>query len=261
MKINNSKINFVIDILLFLVMIPVATIGILMKLILIPGSERWLKYGDNVELYILGMERHQWGTIHLILSLVLIGLFILHIIFHWKLILNWFKKFISNNIFRYTTLLFLFIFIVLLWIYPFIVKPEVEYGVQGVGEGIKRELLKKGVSQEEINRIQTNRDIRNNSTGKNQGQGTRSRQLITNQETDSILYPDHNELLDSLNIRGFMILSDVAEKYKIPVKYLMSKLNIPESESPDQKLGTLRRKYDIRMDDVKEIIFHFKNWE
>ena len=78
---------------------------------------------------------------------------------------------------------------------------------------------------------------------------------------DTVSYSGHNELLDSLNITGSMILNDVAEKYNVPVEYIMGKLDIPESESTDKKVGLLRRKYDFRMDDIKEIIHHYKNWE
>lgn len=257
MKFNNSKINFIIDILMFLVMIPVAAIGILMKLVLIPGSDRWLKYGDNVEIYILGMERHQWGTIHLILSLVFIGLFILHILFHWKQILNWFCKFINNRIVRYLFLLFLLVFIVLVWIYPFVVKPELEYGVHGVGDGMRRQLLQKGISQDELDNIPYNPTNTDSISGDYREKENRpmqqNRKITSNKRT----LQTNDEIADTINVTGDMSLGYAANKYGISAKYIMEKLKIPEYESPAQRLGALRRTYNFHMDDVNEIIFNY----
>ena len=59
--------------------------GFLIKYTLISGQERWDVYGRKVELYLLGLDRHQWGMIHLILGFVLMGLLIAHIVFHWKI--------------------------------------------------------------------------------------------------------------------------------------------------------------------------------
>ncbi|MFC2120893.1 DUF4405 domain-containing protein [Bacteroidota bacterium] len=254
MKLNNSKINFIIDILLFMVMIPVAAIGIIIKIILIPGSERWIKYGDNVELYIWGMDRHQWGTIHLIFSLIMIGLFVLHIIFHWKLIINWFKRFIRKETFRIPLFIFLTAFIVICWILPFVIKPEIEYGVHGVGDGIKRQLYNKGISQEKID------EIPDNSSVQNKGQG-QARLKNEKRKMDSVVFSGHNDLIDSIDVRGSMSLSYIAEKYNIPAEYIKGKLDIPESEPSKQNMGSLRRKYGFHMDDVREIIYHYKNWE
>ena len=56
---ERSKINFIVDCLMFVLMLFVVAIGILMKFILIPGKQRLIKYGKNVELLLFGMDRHQ----------------------------------------------------------------------------------------------------------------------------------------------------------------------------------------------------------
>ena len=60
---NKIKINFIIDILMMLTMMTIAGIGFLMEWVLIPGSQRWEKYGKDVDLYYLGLDRHSWGEI------------------------------------------------------------------------------------------------------------------------------------------------------------------------------------------------------
>jgi hypothetical protein len=68
---HKSRINFLIDVVMFLMMMAIAGIGFLMKYVLVPGSERWEKYGSNVDLFLWGWDRHQWGALHLILGYIL----------------------------------------------------------------------------------------------------------------------------------------------------------------------------------------------
>ena len=67
---KKSTINFIIDVLMFICMAAVAGIGFLIKYTLISGRESWIVYGDKVDLYFLGIYRHEWGTIHLIIGFV-----------------------------------------------------------------------------------------------------------------------------------------------------------------------------------------------
>jgi len=64
--ITRQKLNITIDIVMFIVMVALAVIGFIIRYVLIPGSERWERYGRNVELTCLGMERHEREFIHLL---------------------------------------------------------------------------------------------------------------------------------------------------------------------------------------------------
>jgi len=77
-------------------MMIIVGLGLLMKYNLIPGNQRWIKYGRNVDLYLFGLDRHQWGTIHLILGYILIGLLVLHLILHWKVIMRMYRQLIQK---------------------------------------------------------------------------------------------------------------------------------------------------------------------
>ena len=83
---TRSKWNFIIDICMFICMILLASIGFLIKYTLSTGREAWQLFGKNVELSMLGLNRHVWGDIHLYIAFVLLGLFLLHILMHWKMI-------------------------------------------------------------------------------------------------------------------------------------------------------------------------------
>lgn len=67
-----GKINFIIDVIMFILMALLAGIGLLIKYILLSGENRWIKYGRNVDLSFWGLDRHEWGTIHLWVAVALV---------------------------------------------------------------------------------------------------------------------------------------------------------------------------------------------
>jgi hypothetical protein len=81
---NKAKVNFVIDALMFIDIALIAGLGFLMKFVLLPGREKVLKYGANIDLFLFGLDRHQWGTVHLYASLTLLALLAVHILLHWS---------------------------------------------------------------------------------------------------------------------------------------------------------------------------------
>ncbi len=70
----------------------VVGIGFLIKYTLISGQERNAIYGKNVELSLFGMDRHEWGYIHLVIAFVLLGLLVIHLFLHWKTIISVYKR-------------------------------------------------------------------------------------------------------------------------------------------------------------------------
>ncbi len=121
---NRSNLNLLIDALLFVVLAALAGIGWLMKCILLPGRDRILKYGENRDLLFLGWDRHQWGTVHLVVALVMLGLLALHIVFHWKTILCMGRNAVPSRPLRLTLTVILLIASVALFLAAFVVRPE-----------------------------------------------------------------------------------------------------------------------------------------
>ena len=139
---DKSKLNLVIDALMFLCIMAIAGIGFLMKFVLIPGKDRWTEYGRNVGLFLLGMDRHEWGTIHLIIAFILLGLLLLHIILHLKMIAGMFDKLIASRKARWVIAIVFLITCALLISFSMFVKPEVKEPGRGEGQhrgrGIRR---------------------------------------------------------------------------------------------------------------------------
>jgi hypothetical protein len=93
---KKAKFNLIIDELLLLCIATIVGIGLLMKYVLVPGYKRWEIYGRNVGLFFWGLDRHQWGTIHLIIGLIFLTLLVLHIILHWSLVVGIYRSMVQS---------------------------------------------------------------------------------------------------------------------------------------------------------------------
>ena len=63
---NKTKINLTIDAIMLLALMAIAGLGFLIKYVLIPGYKRNVLYPGDVELFFMGITRHEWGRIHLL---------------------------------------------------------------------------------------------------------------------------------------------------------------------------------------------------
>ena len=120
-----AKVNLIIDVIMLVSMMAVAGIGLLMKYILLPGYKVNEVYGRNVELYFWGFDRHQWGAIHLYVALFLLFLLILHILFHWDMIVCILTRMVSGRNARLVVFIIIGLLSLILALAPFVLKPEV----------------------------------------------------------------------------------------------------------------------------------------
>jgi hypothetical protein len=241
---NQSKLNLSIDIIMLLLLMPLAGIGFLIKYVLIPGIQRNERYGAGVELEFWGLTRHQWGSIHLIISIVFLVLLLLHIILHWKMIVGIFKRMfpdkalcaISATLIAGTGLLMI--------VFPLFVKPEIV---------TRKSLhLNRKIKQETL-QIASPGEIR--------------KEVSKEADKDVVVFPraglnkpkqtlSGTEFVD-LEINGRQTLQFVANKFGIPVEKVAADLNIP-SERSGERLGRLRRQYAFTMNDVRKSILKNK---
>jgi uncharacterized iron-regulated membrane protein len=73
---TRNTLNFVIDIITACLMGAMIATGLLLRLVLPPGS------GGFSTLW--GRSRHEWGDIHFYLALAIIGILVIHMALHWK---------------------------------------------------------------------------------------------------------------------------------------------------------------------------------
>ncbi len=83
-----STLNFIIDVVAFLIMLAMVATGLLMRFVLPPGS------GGRLSLW-LG-TRHDWGEVHFWLAVGLAALLLLHLALHWSwvcgLVASWLRR-------------------------------------------------------------------------------------------------------------------------------------------------------------------------
>jgi glucan phosphoethanolaminetransferase (alkaline phosphatase superfamily) len=200
----------------------IAGIGFLVKYTLISGQERWIVYGNNLELYLFGMDRHEWGAIHLIIGFVLLGLLVLHIILHYDIIICVYNRtFQKKLVYKLITILFITICSLFI-IVPFWVNPEISK--IEIGEG-RHAITDYSPTKRKNNTKSIETVKRSNMT---------------------------------VEIRGYMTIEEISKKFKVPGEYLKTSLNIPESVPDNQRLSWLRRKYNIEMNDVEKIIKEYQ---
>jgi hypothetical protein len=130
---NKTSLNFVIDALMFLGMMAIAGLGFLMKYVLLPGRESTVKYGRRVDLSFLGLDRHDWGAVHLYLGFFLLALLVLHIVLHWHMIPGLFARLIANARERWKIGLVYAVVAAVLLLFPFFISPKVQDAADGQG--------------------------------------------------------------------------------------------------------------------------------
>lgn len=81
---NKTRLNFLVDLALFVSMISLAGLGLILEFLLPPGS------GDGhggaagpFARTLLGLSRHEWGDLHFKLAVILLLLLAVHLVLHW----------------------------------------------------------------------------------------------------------------------------------------------------------------------------------
>lgn len=229
---KKSKLNFIIDGILFLLMGLLTGIGLLIKYVLLSGEDRWIKYGKNVNITFLNMDRHQWGYIHLIVGIVLIVFLVLHIIFHWNMIVCLCKSLISQTIVRVSVVVVFLLLTTVFTVFPFFIKTNVSDLAAG------KERFKESA---EVNKVVVEKE----NTEENK---------LTDVVVEERHKDEHHNIDPSIEVKGYMTLQEVSDKYNVPCDIIKEKLDIPTTISNSSQLGHLRKQYGFKMSEIELII-------
>lgn len=251
---NKGKVNYIIDGAMFLLMMALAGIGLLMKYVLLTGRDATLKYGTPVDLLFMGADRHDWGKIHFIVSLVLVGLLALHIYLHWKSIVALFRKLIRPGRARLVTATAFLGVSVVLVAFPIAVRPQLVDR-----EPLRRMARESSVESSETRRART--DLPTPEPRNRPASQEGSAEVSTAQTViDTVLSPnvEEGEHERTLLIQGYMTVREVAQRYDVPESYILDKLGITDAGAAAQRLGTLRRTHDFRMSAIEDYINEYR---
>ncbi len=232
---NKNQVNLVIDAVMFLILMAITGLGLLMKYVLIPGYKRIELSWDEVELYFLGLDRHDWGIVHLWSGFIFLFMLSLHIILHWNTIVCICRKMISGKKLRISLVVIIGIAGLFLLLFPFCIKPE-----EVPFERKYRYGNLPPRSQER--RWDTEQSYQNNLD-----QTIYKHRRINQQGKREI----RKYSSDIIRVYNYMTLNEVSEQYNVSVKELAKELDIPANET-DKQINTLRREYNFLLNDVRK---------
>lgn len=236
-----TKINLTIDAIMLLVLMTIAGLGFLIKYVLIPGYKRNVLYSGDVELYFMGLTRHEWGKIHLLTGFIFLFLLLLHIILHWNMIGHIFRQMFSGKAMRRILAVFFGAACLVLLLVPLLLKPEV---TPLPGKHMHSKTANR-FSENDPGKLPANEQKAKEETHHNQG--------IHEGETERL----HKHAHPEIEVYGYMTLNEVANKYDVAITDLARALNIPASLS-DSKIGHLKRQYDFHNSEIREAVLKIK---
>lgn len=232
---KKPKLNLIIDILLLILMAAIMGIGFLLKFRLLSGHEKWEKYGANLDTTLFGLDRHQWGTIHLILGLTLFVVLVLHIWFHWNMIICIFRKLIKNKGPRIIFTIVLCLLTLFFLVAPFVFNIEIEDIREKQGY-YKSHLQEKN--------IDTN-SKKGNALNKENDKSPKLKKIRNKK---------NQKASPEIEIKGFMSIADISKKFNIPTDKIKKHLGIPQSTPDSKRLGNLRKTYNFEMSKLRDFV-------
>jgi Domain of unknown function (DUF4405) len=239
LKKNKSKINLVIDAIMLIVLMAVAGLGFLMKYVLLPGYKINELYDSDTELSFLGLDRHQWGAIHLFLAFILIFFLILHIILHWGMILSVFRQLITGKKVRIVISVLVGVLSIFLALAPLFVKPEIAP-------------LQRKHNRNRVSEIPSPDSLSLYHRHERSDESALHLQDTADNNKEIVDSRDHH---DQIAINGTMTLDDISAKYNINVEELAGAINVPV-QYKSERLGRLKKRYGFEIDKLRVFIMN-----
>ncbi|MBN1938454.1 MAG: DUF4405 domain-containing protein [Candidatus Aminicenantes bacterium] len=251
---NRNNLNLLIDILLTVNVALLAGIGWLLKYTLPSGRDRILKTGDNRELLFLGWDRHQWGDVHLVVAVVMVGLLILHIVFHWNQILCLVRNAVPGKALRRVLWVGLTVVALVFFLAAFVIKPE-----KSDAEGFlyrNARAVPAEASTAETQPATEPDDVSTPSSTVVINPGTEKPGGGTAVSTEPpVASEDHRPGLGGeALLNGRMTLAEAAALYKISTADAKQRLGLPADVPDGETLGRLRRAFGLNMIRIRELL-------
>ena len=249
MKLSRTDWKYIVDTLMFLCVVGIVLIGLLMGFVIPEG-----RLGPGQSKYFLGVHRHQWGDIHLYLSLAFTVLVVVHIVLAW----NWVKgkaKGLFGKAWKAAVgLTVLAAVLVPLVFWAASSKNDPAYAEFGEGHGQQgRRVVESGrPAPEPLGQVA--------STASSAGAAAETRDpggaAPAAQEVhgDKIVAGRQEAGTAEAVITGKMTLREVERATGIPAKDLAAKVGLPADVSLDETLGRLRQAYGFEMQALRDAI-------
>jgi hypothetical protein len=249
MKISRTDLKYIVDTLMFLCILGLVVIGLLQAFVIPEGPS-----GGSSAKYFLGLHRHQWGDIHLYLSLAFTGLLVVHLILAW----NWIRGKASKAFGKgwkaalAATVLAAAAVPVIFWAVT--TKNDPAYAEFGAGAG------RQGGRMGHVERVAP--PAEEPPPAKAPGEipsavkpdpQTASATAAAEHEDKTVAGRLAVEPVEYV-ITGQTTLGDIERETGVSAGVIAAKLGLPADVSSSETLGRLRRRHGFSMEDVREIV-------
>jgi hypothetical protein len=204
--------NYLVDVVMFALMGAMIFIGLLMGFFLASGPVL-----DEGSKYVWGLHRHQWGDIHMTLSFVFVGFFVLHLLLHWGWIKGATRKLLRSPATLILILLLPALVVLVAWSVS--EKDSPAYAEFGRGAGARLGRIEEPPPPAPKEEVAQKKD-----------------------------QPKKVE------INGRMSLQDIEKATGIKARKIAEELGLPRDAPLDQNLGRLRRVYSFQIEQVRDLI-------
>lgn len=245
MKKNHMK--YLVDTLLFLCMVGTAFIGFLMAFFLAEGPA-----GRLSRKYFLGLHRHQWGDIHLYLSIMFSILVVIHLLLSWK----WIKcqaEHLFKRHWKAALILTLAASVILMGVF-WILLPKHSSSYNDYGTRLRSDLPP---------RFQGNKPTADAGperlTGSESPENAAARAAVSGThlpaaKPGSQAYGRLSQEDSGIMITGQMTLLDIERQTGVSTASLLSRMNLPADTPRSEPLGRLRRHYGFSIIQLREAL-------
>ena len=240
---SKNKVHLAVNVLAYLVMVCLASTGLILIYRLPHGSPR-----DGLTL--LSLDRHGWGDAHWYLAIGLMVLVATHVVLHWKWVTNTLGALVRSHAMRRAgaglggTLLLLGLGLATAGgvAAPWLVGVERgqarsygsgHRGGRGAGRTRGQSHEHNGDPAQEAAAPTTSQDC----GGKDGGGG----------------HGGHGDDCDE-TIRGRTTLAEAAQEARVPVARLIAELKLPGGTRPESRLGHLRQEHGFDMEQVRSTV-------
>ena len=238
MKKNNLK--YLVDTLLFLCMVGLALIGFLMAFFLAEGPA-----GQISGKYFLGLHRHQWGDIHLYLSIIFSLLVVIHLMLNWK----WIKS-QAERLFKrgwkaalLLTLASAFILMALMWL----LLPKQSFSYKNYGTRFRGDIP--------VRLNGADPKIPAQEIPEDPAQLNPASEAVPAEITPPrLIHGRLSQEKSGLVITGQMTLLDLENQTGVPVSAILSRMNLPADTPRREPLGRLRRYFGFTLIQLRDAV-------
>ncbi len=236
--------KYLVDTLLFISFTGIAFIGILMAFFLAEGPTSIARESEK---YFLGLHRHQWGDIHLYLSLVFTALVVIHLILEW----SWIKG-KTRNLFKKAWVPVLVFIAALALIIPLIfwaATPKYptnydEYGNRSGDRLGRQQKLTVGNIAVQFNQ-ETTRSDQESPTLKSEEE---------HQEENKLVHGQGEEDTSGILITGQMTLNEVGKSSGLQADKIIEAMGLPPNTPQNEPLGRLLRQSGFTLQQLRDIV-------